>query len=183
MKEWYNLTKFFVFVAPILRHCHRNRLMVLAQWLTTRLPILRSRVRILALLWQGHNPVPLDISIKSNRKHHKTVLYSKSNKNMVGRLFGWFFIVFGRFFNRNIWSPWWWRKKFNNYDTCASDSLNVQLVLRRISSGKLELLVGGGLIPQVHCSCVVAICYIAQVVSTRCFNEIAAIWVIYFRTF
>ncbi len=50
-------------------------------------------------------PVPLDISIKSNRKHHKTVLYSKSNKNMVGQLFGWFFIVFGRFFNRNIWSP------------------------------------------------------------------------------
>jgi hypothetical protein len=29
-------------------------------------------------------PVPLDISIKSNRKHHKTVLYGKSNKNMVG---------------------------------------------------------------------------------------------------
>jgi hypothetical protein len=29
-------------------------------------------------------PVPLDISIKSNRKHHKTVLYSKSYKNMVG---------------------------------------------------------------------------------------------------
>ncbi len=26
----------------------------------------------------------LDISIKSNTKHHKTVLYSKSNKNMVG---------------------------------------------------------------------------------------------------
>ena len=50
-------------------------------------------------------PVPLDISIKSNRKHHKTVLYSKSNKNMVGQLFGQFFIVFGRFFNRNIWSP------------------------------------------------------------------------------
>jgi hypothetical protein len=50
-------------------------------------------------------PVPLDISIKSNRKHHKTVLYSKSNKNMVGRLFGQFFIVFGQFFNRNIWSP------------------------------------------------------------------------------
>jgi hypothetical protein len=50
-------------------------------------------------------PVPLDISIKSNRKHHKTVLYSKSNKNMVGRLFGRFCIVFGRFFNRNIWSP------------------------------------------------------------------------------
>jgi hypothetical protein len=33
-------------------------------------------------------PVPLDISIKSNGKHHKTVLYSKSNKNMVARLFG-----------------------------------------------------------------------------------------------
>jgi hypothetical protein len=33
-------------------------------------------------------PVPLDISIKSNRKHHKTVLYSKSNKNIVWRLFG-----------------------------------------------------------------------------------------------
>jgi hypothetical protein len=29
-------------------------------------------------------PVPLDISIKSNRKHHKTVLYSKSNKKIVG---------------------------------------------------------------------------------------------------
>ncbi len=51
-------------------------------------------------------PVPLDISIKSNRKHHKTVFYSKSNKNMVGQLFGRFFIFFGRFFNRNIWSPW-----------------------------------------------------------------------------
>jgi hypothetical protein len=44
----------------------------------------------------------LDISIKSNRKHHKTVLYSKSNKNMVGQLFGQFFIFFGRFFNKNI---------------------------------------------------------------------------------
>jgi len=40
-------------------------------------------------------PVPLDISIKSNRKHHKTVLYSTSNKNMVGQLFGQFFVVFG----------------------------------------------------------------------------------------
>jgi hypothetical protein len=54
----------------------------------------------------------LDISIKSNRKHHKTVLYSKSNKNMVGRLFGQFFIVSGQFFivsgqffHKNIWSP------------------------------------------------------------------------------
>ncbi len=44
-------------------------------------------------------PVPLDISIKSNRKHHKTVLYSKSNKNIVGRLFG-------QLFHKNIWSPW-----------------------------------------------------------------------------
>ncbi len=50
-------------------------------------------------------PVPLDISIKSNRKHHKTVLYSKSNKNIVGRLFGQFFVVFGQFFHKNIWSP------------------------------------------------------------------------------
>jgi len=48
----------------------------------------------------------LDISIKSNRKHHKTVLYSKSNKNIVGQLFGRFFIVFGQFFHKNIWSPW-----------------------------------------------------------------------------
>jgi hypothetical protein len=44
-------------------------------------------------------PVPLDISIKSNRKHHKTVLYSKSNKNIVGQLFGRFFVVFGQFFS------------------------------------------------------------------------------------
>jgi hypothetical protein len=51
-------------------------------------------------------PVPLDIGIKSNIKHHKTVLYSKSNKHMVGRLFGQFFIVFGQFFHKNIWSPW-----------------------------------------------------------------------------
>jgi len=51
-------------------------------------------------------PVPLDISIKSNRKHHKTVLSSKSNKNMVGQLFGRFFVVFGQFFHKNIWSPW-----------------------------------------------------------------------------
>ncbi len=50
-------------------------------------------------------PAPLYFSIKSNRKHHKTVLYSKSNKNMFGWLFGQFFIVFGRFFNKNIWSP------------------------------------------------------------------------------
>jgi len=63
-------------------------------------------------------PVPLDISIKSNRKHHKTVLYSKSNKNMVGRLFGQFFIVFGRFFNRNM-SPWFKLKKLS-FKQCLS---------------------------------------------------------------
>jgi hypothetical protein len=44
--------------------------------------------------------VPLDISIKSNRKHHKTVLYSKSNKNMVGRLLGQFYVVFGAIFSQ-----------------------------------------------------------------------------------
>jgi hypothetical protein len=27
-------------------------------------------------------------------------------KNIFGRLFGRFFIVFGRFFHKNIWSPW-----------------------------------------------------------------------------
>ncbi len=55
-------------------------------------------------------PVSLDISIKSNKKHPKTVLYSKSNKNMVGQLFGqlfgWFFVVFWRFIHKNNWSPW-----------------------------------------------------------------------------
>ncbi len=49
--------------------------------------------------------VPLDISIKSHRKHHKTVLYSKSNKNMVGR----FFVVFGQFFNKNIYKTFFVR--------------------------------------------------------------------------
>jgi len=49
----------------------------------------------------------LDISIKSNRKHHITVLYSKSNKNMVGGLFGQFFIFFGRFFNINVTLLFW----------------------------------------------------------------------------
>ncbi len=47
-------------------------------------------------------PVPLDISMKSNRKHHKTVLYSKSNKNMVGQLFGQFFVVFGSFLKKHL---------------------------------------------------------------------------------
>ncbi len=49
--------------------------------------------------------MPLDISIKSNRKHHKTVLYGKSNKNMVGRLFGRFFIVFGQFLTKTSGHP------------------------------------------------------------------------------
>jgi len=50
-------------------------------------------------------PVPLDISIKSNRKHHKTVLYSKSNKNMVGRLLGNFSLSFGNFFTKTSGHP------------------------------------------------------------------------------
>ena len=50
-------------------------------------------------------PVPLDISIKSNRKHHKTVLYSKSNKNMVGQLFGWFSLSLGDFFTKTSGHP------------------------------------------------------------------------------
>jgi hypothetical protein len=45
-------------------------------------------------------PVPLDISIKSNRKCHKIVLYRKTNKNMFGRLLGRFFIVFGQFLKK-----------------------------------------------------------------------------------
>jgi hypothetical protein len=49
--------------------------------------------------------VPLDISIKSNRKHHKTVLYSKSNKNMVGRLFGCFLLSLGDFFTKTSGHP------------------------------------------------------------------------------
>ncbi len=50
-------------------------------------------------------PVPLDISVKSYRKHHKTVLYSKSNKNMVGWLFGQFFVVFWQFFTKTSGHP------------------------------------------------------------------------------
>jgi hypothetical protein len=49
--------------------------------------------------------VPLDISIKSNRKHHKTVLYSKSNKNMVGRLLGDFLLSLGNFFTKTSGHP------------------------------------------------------------------------------
>jgi hypothetical protein len=44
------------------------------------------------------SPVPLDNSIKSNRKYHNTVLYSKSNKNIVGGHFRRLFIVFGQVF-------------------------------------------------------------------------------------
>jgi hypothetical protein len=50
-------------------------------------------------------PVPLDISIKSNRKHHKTVLYSKSNKNMVGQLFGRFSLSLGDFLTETSGHP------------------------------------------------------------------------------
>ncbi len=44
--------------------------------------------------------MPLDISIKSNRKHHKTVLYSKSNENMVGQLFWVIFHCLWAFFSQ-----------------------------------------------------------------------------------
>jgi hypothetical protein len=50
-------------------------------------------------------PVPLDISIKSNRKHHKTVLYSKSNKNIVGQLWGNFSLSLGDFFTKTSGHP------------------------------------------------------------------------------
>jgi hypothetical protein len=50
-------------------------------------------------------PVPLDISIKSNRKHHKTVLYSKSNKNMVGPLLGDFSLSLGDFLTETSGHP------------------------------------------------------------------------------
>jgi hypothetical protein len=49
--------------------------------------------------------VPFDISIKSNRKHHKKVLYSKSNKNMVGQLLGDFSLSFGDFFTKTSGHP------------------------------------------------------------------------------
>jgi hypothetical protein len=50
-------------------------------------------------------PVPLDISIKSNRKHHKTVLYSKSNKNMVGDFLGNFSLSLGDFLTETSGHP------------------------------------------------------------------------------
>jgi hypothetical protein len=49
--------------------------------------------------------VPLDISIKSNRKHHKTVLYRKTNKNMFGRLFGFFLLFLGDFLTKTSGHP------------------------------------------------------------------------------
>ncbi len=51
------------------------------------------------------DPVPLDNSIKSNRKHHKTVLFSKSSKNMVGQLFGRFSLSLGDFFTKTSGHP------------------------------------------------------------------------------
>jgi len=78
-------------------------------------------------------PVPLDISIKSNRKHHKTVLYSKSNKNMVGWLFGQFFVVFWWFFHKNIWSPcsyWLVFTAFKGENICpAREGLNHSVLI------------------------------------------------------
>jgi hypothetical protein len=47
-----------------------------------------------------------DISIKHTLNTIKQFLRIIFNKNMVGRLFGRFFVVFGRFFLKNIWSPW-----------------------------------------------------------------------------
>ncbi len=33
---------------------------------------------------------------------------------MVGQLFGQFFVVYGWFFHKNIWSPWRWYREGNN---------------------------------------------------------------------
>ena len=45
-------------------------------------------------------PVPLDISIKSNRKHHKTVLYRKINKICLGDFLGDFSLSLGNFLTK-----------------------------------------------------------------------------------
>ncbi len=99
-------------------------------------------------------PVPLDISIKSNRKHHKTVLYSKSNKNMVGRLFGRFFVVFWRFFHKNIWSPWSPRSpgwpQIKNYSTQKFDGGLYFILKRQIPINSDYLLEIKGLISANH---------------------------------
>jgi len=38
----------------------------------------------------------VSFSIKSNRKHHKTVLYSKSNKNIVGATYCCPWVIFSK---------------------------------------------------------------------------------------
>jgi hypothetical protein len=49
--------------------------------------------------------VPLDISIKSNKKDHKTVLYSKSKKTWLGDFLGNFLLSFGDFFTKTSGHP------------------------------------------------------------------------------
>ncbi len=51
------------------------------------------------------SPVPLDISIKSNRIHHKTVLYSKSTKTWLGDILGNFLLSLGNFFTKTSGHP------------------------------------------------------------------------------
>ena len=50
-------------------------------------------------------PVPLDISIKSNRKHHKTVLYCKSNKTLLGDFLGNLSLSLGDFLTETSGRP------------------------------------------------------------------------------
>ena len=51
-------------------------------------------------------PVPLDISIKSNRKHHKTVLYIVNlTKTWLGDFWGNFSLSFGNFFTKTSGHP------------------------------------------------------------------------------
>ncbi len=50
-------------------------------------------------------PVPLDISIKSNRTHHKTVLYSKSKKTWLGNFLGDFSLSLGNFLTKTSGHP------------------------------------------------------------------------------
>jgi hypothetical protein len=50
-------------------------------------------------------PVPLDISIKSNRKHHETVLYRKINKICLGDFLGNFSLSLGDFLTKTSGHP------------------------------------------------------------------------------
>jgi hypothetical protein len=49
-------------------------------------------------------PVPLDISIKSNRKHHKTVLVNLT-KTWLGDFWGDFLLSLGDFFTKTTGHP------------------------------------------------------------------------------